>query len=161
MGTAKGPGPGLPPARLEGRHHLLGYPLELLEHRRLRSADRARKADVLHARVALFKTLPQLDQLRRRAGKPRAEVHIVLDRRHVGSRPTAAPRDRVDLVGGEPGHKAQRRKHLHVLFVDWGDLTDRLFATLREVNVQAELQVLAELEVLADPRRRIPITGNW
>src|SRR5215469_15782896 len=97
---------GLTPGRFECGHHFLGDPLELFEHRRLRRADRARKADMLHAGITLLEALQELDELFWGACEPRAQIHVVFHRRHVGSSPAAAPRYRGHLIGGQPRHKA-------------------------------------------------------
>ena len=85
----------------------------------------------------------------------------MLDRRYVGRGPAAATRDRFDLVGRQPRHKAQRRKHLHALLVDRGDLADLRLAGFGEVEVQTELEVLAEREFLTRASRGVAIAGNW
>src|SRR3984893_948727 len=127
---------------VECRHDLFGKPLELLEHDRLRRADRVAEADVLHAGVALLEALEPVDELSRRAGEPGARFHEMLDCRDASCRPAAAAGDCCNLIRRQAGHKAQWRKHLHVLFVDRRDLADRLFTGLGQMEMQAELKVL-------------------
>ena len=84
----------------------------------------------------------------------------MLDRGHAGRFPSAAAGDGGDLLLCQPRDKPQRRKHLHMLFIDRRDLADRLLAGSSKVEMQAELQVFAELQVTAGARRGVAIGGD-
>src|SRR5206468_9329630 len=111
-------------------------------------------------RVMLFEALETVHQLSRRTGEPRAQYHVMLDRRHVGCRPAAAPRDRGDLVCRKPGDEPQRGEHLHMLFVDRRDLANRLLASFGEVKMQTELEILTERQLLARPGCGLAVTRD-
>src|SRR5262249_25674072 len=75
--------PGQRETSAEHWHHLLGDALELFEHHGFRRAQAGAQIDMLHARKARFEPLEVFDQLFSRARKPRAKLHIVVERRHT------------------------------------------------------------------------------
>src|SRR5262249_5753856 len=88
-----GPAARAPPGQRETSaehwHHLLGDALELFEHHGFRRAQAGAQIDMLHARKARFEPLAVFDQLFSRARKPRAKLHIVVERRHTRLAPAA------------------------------------------------------------------------
>ena len=89
------------------------------------------------------------DQVVGGAGEPGSQLHVMLDRRHPGGIPAAASADRVDLLRGQPRHKAQRREHLHMLFVERLQFAQRLLLRLGQIKRDADRQILAELQIVA------------
>src|SRR4051794_9322891 len=79
----------------------------------------------------------------------------MLDLRHPGSVPIAAPGDRGDLIRGQAWHEAERREHLDVLFIERDEPAHRLLARLADIAVDADHQILAELPLLAGARRGV------
>src|SRR5580765_6673187 len=95
---------------LERRHDLRREALELLQNHGLRRTDGLPDVDDLETRVLVL-DLHQLlrDQLRR-ADQPRAGLDGIAEGGQVGLPGPLRVGDRLDLLGGEAGHEAERRE---------------------------------------------------
>src|SRR5262245_30059441 len=94
---------------LEGRHDLGRKALELLEDHRLRRADGLTHVDDLEPRVLVLDVHELLGDLLWWADEPRASLDGVLERRQPRLAGALRIGDRVDLLGRQAWHEAERR----------------------------------------------------